>query len=251
MKPRLLEIRASAVRLISEWHEQERLVKAYLIDLGKVDYRDAHQFQVDCVQWRLLEKDRPDIFLITEHPPVFTLGKRGGRGSLTVGEEFIKNRGVDIVQTERGGDITYHGPGQIVIYPIMHLREARLSVKAYVDMLEEVMISSAADSGVTAGRDERNRGIWVGDNKIGSIGIRVRHGVAFHGLAFNVILDFEHFSWIQPCGLSGVGVTSVANESSEPVDFSVVKQNVINQLGRVFNRQFTAVEKTLVTGGTV
>ena len=224
-------------------------MKAYLIDLGKVDYRDAHQFQVDCVQWRLLEKDRPDIFLVTEHPPVFTLGKRGGRESLTVGEEFIKNRGVDIVQTERGGDITYHGPGQIVIYPIVHLREARLSVKTYVDMLEEVMISSAADSGVLAGRDKRNRGIWVGDNKIGSIGIRVRHGVTFHGLAFNVTLDFEHFSWIQPCGLSGVGVTSVANESSEPVDFSVVKLNVINQLGRVFKRQFTAAEKTLVTGG--
>lgn len=224
-------------------------MKAYLIDLGKMDYKDAHQFQVDCVQWRLFEKDRPDIFLVTEHPPVFTLGKRGGRGSLTVSEEFIKSRGVDIVQTERGGDITYHGPGQIVVYPIVHLREARLSVKDYVDKLEEVMISSAADSGVKAGRDERNRGIWVGNNKIGSIGIRVRHGVTFHGLAFNVTLDFEHFNWVQPCGLSGVGVTSVANESGKMIDFSVVKNNIIHQLGRVFNRQFTAVEKTFVTGG--
>ncbi len=228
---------------------QESPAKAYLIDLGEMDYRDAHQFQVDCVQWRLLEKGRPDIFLVTEHPPVFTLGKRGGLGSLTVGEEFIISRGVDIVQTERGGDITYHGPGQIVIYPIVHLREAGLSVKTYVEMLEEVMISSAVDSGVVAGRDERNRGVWVGDNKIGSIGIRVRHGVAFHGLAFNVTLDFEHFSWIQPCGLSGVGVTSIASESREPVDFSAVKLNVIHQLGQVFNRQFTTTEKTLVTGG--
>ena len=85
--------------------------------------------------------------------------------------------------------------------------------------------------------------------RLGSIGIRVRHGVAFHGLAFNVTLDFEHFSWIQPCGLAGVGVTSVARESREPIDFSVVKDNIIHQLGRVFNRQFTAAEKTLVTGG--
>jgi len=247
MKPRPLAIRASAVKHWAKGAGEP--MKAYLIDLGKIDYRDAHQFQVDCVQWRLLEKERSDIFLVTEHPPVFTLGKRGGRGSLTVGEEFIKSRGVDIVQTERGGDITYHGPGQIVIYPIVHLREAKLSVKTYVDMLEEVMISSAADSAVKAGRDERNRGIWVGDNKIGSIGIRVRHGVTFHGLAFNVALDFEHFSWIQPCGLAGVGVTSLANESSEPIDFSVVKNNVIRQLSRVFNRQFTATEKTLVTGG--
>jgi lipoyl(octanoyl) transferase len=227
------------------------MMKANLIDLGKMDYRDAHQFQVDCVQWRLFETGRPDIFLVTEHPPVFTLGKRGGRGSLTVGEEFIKSRGVDIVQTERGGDITYHGPGQIVVYPIVHLREAGLSVKTYVDMLEEVMIASAADFGVKAGRDERNRGIWVGNNKIGSIGIRVRHGVAFHGLAFNATLDFEHFSWIQPCGLAGVGVTSVARESTDPVDFSVVKNNIIRQLGLVFNRQFTVAEKRLVTGGAV
>ena len=226
-------------------------MKAYLIDLGKMDYRKAHQFQVDCVQWRLHEKERPDIFLVTEHPPVFTLGKRGGLGSLTVGEEFIKSRGVDIVQTERGGDITYHGPGQIVVYPIVQLREAELSVKSYVDLLEEVMIATAADFGVKAGRDERNRGIWVANNKIGSIGIRVRHGVSFHGLAFNATLDFEHFSWIQPCGLAGVGVTSVARESKEPIDFSVVKNHVIGQLGRLFKRQFSVADETLVTGGTV
>jgi len=224
-------------------------MNTYLIDLGTMDYRDAHQFQVDCVQWRNREKGRTDIFLVTEHPPVFTLGKRGGRESLTVGEEFIKNRGVDIVQTERGGDITYHGPGQVVVYPIIHLREARLSVKSYVDMLEEVMIASAADFGVKAARDDRNRGIWVGNNKIGSIGIRVRHGVAFHGLALNATLDFEHFSWIQPCGLAGVGVTSLARESKHPIDFSDVKKNIIHQLSRVFNRKFAVAEKTLITGG--
>lgn len=223
--------------------------QAYLIDLGKMDYREAHQFQLDCVEWRLSEKGRSDIILVTEHPPVFTLGKRGGLGSLTVDENFIKSRGVDIVQTERGGDITYHGPGQIVVYPIVHLRESKLSVKTYVEMLEEVMIESGSDCGVKAGRDERNRGIWVGDNKIGSIGIRVRHGVTFHGFAFNVTLDFEHFSWIQPCGLSGVGVTSVDRETNDPVDFNNVKNTVINQLSRVFNRQFIAANKTLLTGG--
>ncbi len=224
-------------------------MEAYLVDLGKMDYQDAHGFQLKCVQWRLLDEDRPDIFLITEHPPVFTLGKRGGRESLVVDEQFIKNRGVDIVQTERGGDITYHGPGQIVAYPIVHLRRSRLSVKTYVDMLEEVMISCAADYGVSAGRDERNRGIWVGDNKIGSIGIRVRHGVTFHGLALNVTLDFEHFSWIQPCGLSGVGVTSIERETGKLVDFSLVKKSVVHGLGKIFNRQFTVVEKSFLREG--
>ncbi len=224
-------------------------MKAYLIDLGKMNYGDAHNFQQQCVQWRLQGDDRPDVFLITEHPPVFTLGKRGGRGSLTVAENFVKSRGVDIVQTERGGDITYHGPGQLVIYPIVHLRRSKLSVKNYVDMLEEVMISCAADSGIVAGRDERNRGIWVGNNKIGSIGIRVRHGVTFHGLALNVTLDFEHFSWIQPCGLNGVGVTSIEREAGKPIDFSLVKKNAVSQLSIIFNRQFINAEKSLVVGG--
>lgn len=224
---------------------------AHLIDLGKMDYQDAHQFQLDCVQWRLQEGRRTDIFLITEHPPVFTLGRRGGRESLAVDEGFIKSQGVDIVQTERGGDITYHGPGQVVVYPIVQLRQAQLSVRAYVDMLEEAMISCAADFGVMAGRDDRNRGIWVGNNKIGSIGIRVRHGVSFHGLALNVTLDFEHFSWIQPCGLTGVGVTSLARESDKPIDFYEVKDTITLRLGQLFNRQFVSVEPSLIAGEAV
>jgi len=224
---------------------------AHLIDLGKMDYQDAHQFQLDCVQWRLQEGRRTDIFLITEHPPVFTLGRRGGRESLAVDEGFIKSQGVDIVQTERGGDITYHGPGQVVVYPIVQLRQAQLSVRAYVDMLEEAMISCAADFGVMAGRDDRNRGIWVGNNKIGSIGIRVKHGVSFHGLALNVTLDFEHFSWIQPCGLTGVGVTSLARESDKPIDFYEVKDTITLRLGQIFNRQFVSVEPSLIAGEAV
>lgn len=215
-----------------------RGMKSYLVDLGRTDYADAHEFQLDCVKWRLHDRTRPDIFLLTEHEPVFTLGSRGGRQSLTVGEEFVKSRGVDIVETERGGDITYHGPGQIVVYPIIYLKQSRLSVRDYVEKLEQVMIECAGDFGVQAGRDERNRGIWVGHNKIGSIGIRVRHGVAFHGLALNANLDFEHFSWIQPCGLAGVGVTSLARESGASIDFSEVKIKMISRLANVFEREF-------------
>jgi lipoyl(octanoyl) transferase len=221
---------------------------AYLIDLGRMNYTHAHQFQVECVQWRLAERGRPDIFLVVEHPPVFTLGSRGGRESLTVSEDFIRNRGVDIVQTERGGDITYHGPGQLVVYPIVHLRESKLTVRSFVDKLEEVMIACSGDFGVEAGRDDRNRGIWVGNNKIGSIGIRVRHGVTFHGLALNVDLDFEHFGWIQPCGLSGVGVTSLTRESEKPVDFEIAKKQIIHRLGTLFARDFISAVPKLITG---
>ncbi len=213
-------------------------MNSYLVDLGKTDYTVAHDFQLDCVNWRLHDKNRPDIFLLTEHSPVFTLGSRGGRESLTVAEDFVKSKGVDIVQTERGGDITYHGPGQIVVYPIIYLRQSRLRVRDYVEKLEQVMIECASDFAVPAGRDERNRGIWVGHNKIGSIGIRVRHGVTFHGLALNASLDFEHFNWIQPCGLAGVGVTSLERESGASIEFSEVKSKMIFRLANVFDREF-------------
>ena len=135
-----------------------------------------------------------------------------------------------------------------MVYPIIHLRESSLSIRTYVNMLEEVMISCTEDFGVTSVRDERNRGIWVGNNKIGSIGIRVRRGVTFHGLALNVALDFEHFGWIQPCGLAGVGVTSLAAELGAAVDFNEVKQRIIFHLETLFDRQFVFTPLAAITG---
>ncbi len=217
------------------------VAKAILLDLGRMAYNPAHELQQKCVQWRLAERKRADLFLVVEHLPVFTLGKRGGRQSLMVSEQFLAEKGVDLVETERGGDITYHGPGQLVIYPIINLKERQLSVTAYVELLEEIMIEIAAAFGVTAGRDSRNRGVWVGDNKIGSIGIRVRHGVTFHGLALNINIDFEHFSWINPCGLQQVGVTSIANETGKAVSFGEVKEYAVERIRRKFCCEFTAM----------
>lgn len=207
---------------------------AFLLDLGRMTYGLAHELQQSCVAWRLKNNEQTDLFLVVEHFPVFTLGKRGGKQSLLVSEEFLRAQGVELVVTERGGDITYHGPGQLVIYPIISLRQRRLSVAGYVDLLEDLMIDLAASFGVSAGRDTRNRGVWVGDNKIGSIGIRVRHGVSFHGMAFNVSLEFEHFSWINPCGLQQVGVTSLVRELKETVSFMAVKAQAIALLEEKF-----------------
>lgn len=228
--------------------KEEDIVLSYLIDLGRMDYHHAHRIQTDCVAYRLVDEMHPDIFLITEHPPVFTLGSRGGLDSLTVSRELIEKNGVSIVQTERGGDITYHGPGQLVVYPIIHLRRAKVSVADYVDLLEAVMIACCEDFGVAVGRDERNRGIWVGDNKIGSIGIRVRRGVAFHGLALNVDPNFEHFGWIQPCGLSQVGVTSLGREAGATIDFTDVGKRMIHHLQQIFGRTFVSVKPSVITG---
>ena len=226
-------------------------MNSYLLDLGKTRYTDAHQLQLECVTYRLDAEEQADIFIVTEHHPVFTLGRRGGRESLRVPEQHLEEQGVDIVQTERGGDITYHGPGQLVVYPIVHLRKARLSVKRYVDLLEDTMILCAAEFGVNAARDQRNRGIWVGDNKLGSIGIRVRHGITFHGLALNVSLDCTHFGWIQPCGLRGVGVTSLFREAGKQISFDDVKKVMIKHLATAFETSFVRASVTMFSGLTV
>jgi lipoate-protein ligase B len=151
-----------------------------------------------------------DAVLMLEHAPVFTLGRRGGLDDLIVPREQLAADGIDVVAAERGGLITYHGPGQLVVYPILDLRRLHLGVQELVTALEEAMIRTAADFGVEAERDHRNRGIWAGGKKLGSIGLAIRRGISFHGLALNVDLDLAPFSWIHPCGLAGVAMTSLA-----------------------------------------
>ena len=189
----------------------------HFVDLGRMPYPDAWDLQLRLVEARSQGRIDTDVILFVEHPPVFTLGRRGGRENLLVSEEMLRQSGIPIVQVERGGNITYHGPGQLVVYPIVHLPGAGLGVVDLVDRLEEVMIRTCAAWGVAAGRNALNRGAWVGMKKIGSIGIAVRRGVSFHGLALNVSLDLAPFCWIQPCGLEGVGVTSMAIEAGRPV----------------------------------
>lgn len=195
-------------------------------DLGSMEYARAHALQLRCVENMLHGEDDCDQVLMVEHPPVYTLGRSGRIDSILRSREEICAAGIDIIQTERGGDITYHGPGQLVVYPIVNLRRRRLSVTDFVAMLEEIMLQSAGAIGVRATRDDRNRGIWAGDNKIGSIGIRIRHGISFHGLALNVSLSLEPFTWIQPCGLVGVGVSSLEHERGTAVPMATVKNDM-------------------------
>jgi lipoate-protein ligase B len=185
--------------------------------LGQIAYPEAWELQLRLVEARQANRLEHDAVLLLEHPPVFTLGRRGGRESLLVPEETLARHGIPIVQVERGGNITYHGPGQLVVYPIVHLPGMRLGVVDMVDRLEEVMIRTCRDFGVEAGRNALNRGVWVGRRKIGAIGLAVRRGVSFHGLALNVSPDLAPFGFVQPCGLQGVGVTSIAKESGRPV----------------------------------
>ena len=199
-----------------------------------MDYRVALELQLGLVAARKSGLLRADAFLLLEHASVLTLGLRGGLENLSVSESFLKERGIPIVHVERGGNITYHGPGQLVGYPIMDLHAARLSVSGYVNRLEEVMICTAASFGVRAGRNALNRGVWVDNSKIGSIGIAIRGGITFHGFAFNVNLSLEPFGWINPCGLQGIGVTSLEKELSCKLSTDDVRREIERNMERIF-----------------
>jgi lipoyl(octanoyl) transferase len=221
---------------------------ARIVDLGLVDYAAAYALQLGLVGKRRGGTVADDVFLVTEHPATFTLGRRGGQQNLMVSAQFLQEKNIPLVHIERGGDITYHGWGQLVIYPILHLRQAGLTVSDYVSCLEEIMIGLAAACGMTAGRDPRNHGVWVGDKKLGSVGIAVRHGVAFHGLALNVNISLEPFSWVNPCGLTGVCMTSLSLESGREITLGEIKNHLPALLRQVFAREFIAIEKDQLDG---
>ena len=210
----------------------------WLVDLYKMDYDEAWKLQTDIVAARNRGTLKTNTILVLEHPAVFTLGRRGGAENLLVSEAFLKESGIAVTPVERGGNITYHGPGQMVIYPIIDLEAAKISVVDFVHALEEVMLQTVEAWGIEAGRNSTNHGIWVGNQKLGSIGIALRKGISFHGLALNVNLDLTPFTWIQPCGLQGVRMTSMAKELSVEVSMSEVRKVIKNQFESVFKIQF-------------
>lgn len=214
--------------------------KAYVLDLGLIDYSVARDLQlkvVEAIKTELLVKD---VFLILEHAPVFTLGLRGGKGHLKVPEDFLASQNIPLIHIERGGDITYHGPGQLVIYPIVNLRTKRWRVVSFVEALEELMLRIARDWGIQAERRPLNRGIWVRHNKIGSVGIAVRRSVSFHGLALNINTDLEPFQWINPCGLEDVSVTSIQQLIGQEINMQTVRNRAITHIQDLFE---TTLEK--------
>jgi len=183
------------------------------------------------------------VVLMLEHPPVFTLGQRGGMENLRVPQAFLERSGIPVIQVERGGSITYHGPGELVVYPVIDLKPAGLSVAGYVEALEEVMIRTAADWNISAERNPVGRGVWAGNAKLGSIGIRVRRTVAFHGLALNVSVSMTPFEWIHPCGLEGVRMTSMVQEASREICMTDVRQAVVRHMEAVFGTTMTMTDE--------
>jgi lipoate-protein ligase B len=157
---------------------------------------------------------------------------------MLVSDEFLEKAGVQVIQVERGGNITFHGPGQLVVYPIVDLQAAGIKVVDFVTGLEEVMLRTAENWSIAAERNPANRGIWVGPHKMGSIGIAVRRGISFHGLALNVHTDLTPFSWIQPCGLQNVAMTTMQQETAHKLSLQKVRVVLKKQFETVFGINF-------------
>ena len=203
--------------------------------LGVVPYADALEIQRALVEDRRANRVG-DLLLLVEHPHVLTLGVRGdgGRSHILAPPEMLRARGIEIYETGRGGDITYHGPGQLVGYPIVDLKPDRCDVHRYVRDLEEVLIRTAADYGITARRIDGLTGVWVEDEKLAAIGVRISRWVTSHGFALNVTTDLENFELIVPCGIADRGVTSLSRLLSRPVDTQDAQDRIAAHFSDVF-----------------
>jgi lipoyl(octanoyl) transferase len=215
---------------------------------GQVGYGESRELQ------KRLEAARqnsaiPDVLLLLEHPPVYTKGRRSTADELPMGEEWYRMQGIEVTDTDRGGRVTYHGPGQLVGYPIVDLGAYGDDVHEYIRRMERVMIESLGEWGVEAGCIEGQTGVWVGDRKIGSIGVHVDRGVATHGFAINVNNDLQPFEWIVPCGIEACRMTSLTRELGAEQDMGAFMDTVARVFGEIYEREPLEVEPSELTPG--
>lgn len=220
-------------------------------DLGRIRYKKAWDLQEELFQSVLDAKvnhiiPKPQFLLFCEHDPVYTLGKRGDKHNLLITESVCKSKNIDYFPIDRGGDITYHGPGQLVVYPIIDLEDFGLGIKKYINQLEDVVIQTLQFYGITAEKDADAMGVWIDAKhptrarKICAIGVRASRFVTMHGLALNVNTDLEYFNYINPCGFTDKGVTSIEKELGRKVDFAEVSAQMKNAFADVFGMEWDA-----------
>jgi lipoyl(octanoyl) transferase len=204
----------------------------WVCNLGLVDYDEALRLQERIRDARQAD-EVPDVLLLLEHPPVYTKGRRTGPGDLPMGEAWYEAQGIQIRDVDRGGRVTYHGPGQLVGYPIMRIDD----VLAFVRTMERALIAALADEGIEATVREGLTGVWVGQRKIGSIGIHVSRGVTTHGFAVNVSNDLRPFEWVVPCGIEGVAMTSVQQETGREGGMRCFRKRVAHRFAEAYGRR--------------
>jgi lipoyl(octanoyl) transferase len=209
------------------------VAELWVAQLGTIPYREGVALQ-ETLRERRQAGEIPDLLLVLEHPPVYTKGKRTEPGDLPMGEDWYRAQGVDVCDTDRGGRVTYHGPGQLVAYPIMGVER----VAQFVHTMERAIVAALADEGIAAeARETPFTGVWVGDSKIASIGVRVSGGVTTHGLAVNVDNDLQPFDWIVPCGIDHVRVTSVSKETGSARSLPCFRKRMAWRFAEAFGRR--------------
>jgi len=214
--------------------------QGYLLDLGFTDYTEAYMIQKTLQRMRIAGVIR-DTLILVEHPPVLTIGRNGGRENILAAEEMLERQGISICEVERGGDITYHGPGQLVGYPIVDLNMRGRDLHLFVRCLEEVVISTLGCYDITANRKDGYPGIWVGSRKIAALGVAVKKWVTMHGFSLNIACSLDHFQLIVPCGISGYGVTSMAEVTCREQDFEAVSRTVRDKFADIFQVELAPV----------
>jgi lipoyl(octanoyl) transferase len=202
--------------------------------LGRIGYAEALALQEALLEARCAQSI-PDTLLLLEHDPVITLGRGAKQEHVLASRELLAQQGVALFETGRGGDVTYHGPGQLVGYPIIDLNPGRRDVHRYVRDLETVLIRTAADYGIQAGRVEGLTGVWVGDDKLAAIGVRIARWVTSHGFALNVSTNLDHFKLIVPCGIADRGVTSLERLLGRGLETTEVENRIIEHFSNVFD----------------
>jgi lipoyl(octanoyl) transferase len=209
-------------------------MRLHLINEGTLDYEEALEFQKD-LQAKRIARLIPDTLVLLEHPPVITLGRRAENADVLISGEAAARRGIKIVRIDRGGEVTYHGPGQLVGYLICALEISGGSVKRFVHQIEEALILCLEKGwGIRAGRKPEYIGVWVGEEKIAAIGLSVSRRITMHGFALNINTALEHFQWIVPCGMRAKGVTSLQKILGKEISLQEVKHRVTAQIREVF-----------------
>jgi lipoate-protein ligase B len=215
----------------------------WVAQLGTLSYREGVELQ-EALRERRHAEEIPDVLLVLEHPPVYTKGKRTTPADLPMEEDWYRARGIDVCETDRGGRVTYHGPGQLVAYPIMAIER----VADFVHTMEAAIVAALADEEIEAHvRDAPFTGVWAGDSKIASIGVRVTAGVTTHGLAVNVDNDLQPFEWIVPCGIDHVRMTSVSLETGRARSLPCFRRHMAHRFAEAFGyRQRLVSERRLL-----
>lgn len=218
----------------------------WLVNAGLIAYGPAWELQRRLVEARKASAI-PDVLLLCEHRHVITLGRNGNRENLRAGNRILEQMNVEVHSSDRGGDITYHGPGQIIGYPILDLAEHRRDIRWYVDQLEDVMIRTTRDFGVAAKRVDGQHGAWIdtptGEQKIGALGVHISRWVTSHGFAYNVSTDLRYFDLIVPCGIVGKSVTSLERILGRAVSMGEARERIASHFATVFNRQLKHVTR--------